>query len=152
MCINALYFDFFINFILSLKLKVRHVTQFLASNLVIYIPSFFPWQFYTDKNHGILGKQTQRHLFQLLTDFLTKKLRIWITKLLLLYVLLLLIFIPFFQVLSQFRLNDLSRSELLWPFSISHCKVWGLGLENFDRLPLQHLFQLLTDFLKKKFG
>ncbi|XP_044171105.1 probable dipeptidyl-aminopeptidase B isoform X4 [Acropora millepora] len=33
-------------------------------------------QFYTDKNHGILGKQTERHLFQLLTDFLTKKLRI----------------------------------------------------------------------------
>ncbi|XP_015776585.1 PREDICTED: probable dipeptidyl-aminopeptidase B [Acropora digitifera] len=33
-------------------------------------------QFYTDKNHGILGKQTERHLFRLLTDFLTKKLRI----------------------------------------------------------------------------
>lgn len=83
MLIKAFYFDFFINFILSLNLKVRHVTEFLASILVIYIPFSFPWQFYTDKNHGILGKQTERHLFQLLTDFLTKKLRIWITILLL---------------------------------------------------------------------
>ncbi|XP_078344654.1 dipeptidyl peptidase 4-like isoform X2 [Oculina patagonica] len=33
-------------------------------------------QFYTDKNHGLLGNETQRHLFRLLTDFLTTGLQI----------------------------------------------------------------------------
>lgn len=38
-----------------------------------FIP--FP-QFYTDKNHGLLGTETQKHLFRLLTDFLMTELRI----------------------------------------------------------------------------
>ena len=37
---------------------------------------YIPIQFYTDKNHGLLGDKTQRNLFHLLTDFLTTRLKI----------------------------------------------------------------------------
>ena len=41
------------------------------------VMDFIPFpQFYTDKNHGLLGTETQKHLFRLLTDFLTTGLRI----------------------------------------------------------------------------
>ena len=34
----------------------------------------FDMQIYTDKNHSILGKQTRRHLYQRMVDFLLQNL------------------------------------------------------------------------------
>ena len=36
--------------------------------------SFFPGQFYPDKNHGLNGGGTSQHLYHLLTRFLEGKL------------------------------------------------------------------------------
>ena len=51
-----------------------------AQNTMLYIDKLvaadkqFEMQLYTDKNHSILGKQTRRHLYTRMTDFLLKNL------------------------------------------------------------------------------
>jgi len=51
-----------------------------AQNTMLFIDKLvaadkqFEMQFYTDKNHSILGKQTRRHLYTRMTDFLLKNL------------------------------------------------------------------------------
>lgn len=51
-----------------------------AQNTMLYIDKLvaadkqFEMQLYTDRNHSILGKQTRRHLYQRMSDFLIKNL------------------------------------------------------------------------------
>jgi len=51
-----------------------------TQNTMVYIDRLvaadkqFEMQLYTDKNHSILGKQTRRHLYTRMSDFLIKNL------------------------------------------------------------------------------
>jgi len=74
-----------INFAKNLKgnLMIIHGTaddNVHAQNTMLYIDKLvaadkqFEMQLYTDRNHSILGKQTRRHLYQRMSDFLIKNL------------------------------------------------------------------------------
>lgn len=69
-------FKYSSKFILTILL-MKSDRDFLMNHNIFLVMDFIPFpQFYTDKNHGLLGTETQKHLFRLLTDFLTTGLRI----------------------------------------------------------------------------
>ena len=144
MLIKALYLDFFINFILSLKLEVWHVTQLILwfTYHLLFLDSFTLTRtmgYWENRHNDTYSDFWQTSLQRNLEFEYQNKI----------IIILCTVTAHFYSLISSFSwtipLGQSSSDPSPFPIVI---KVWGLGLENSDRL--QHLFQLLTYFLKTK--